>query len=85
MTNKRYTITSPVNISLRRWGSQLYIDLPTFTIPLPPLEPGEYWYDWANQIIKNNNLAGQVPEASKNTYPNPEDWRKWAAHFIKSF
>lgn len=61
-----------------RWVSQVRLDLPNMTIPIPHSE--EKWRDWARQVLNANSIIG-VPIPTKVHYPNPEDWRQWAIFF----
>lgn len=73
------TIVLPKNIDFVEWASQIRIDLPNFSFPIP--DKVEKWRDWASQVVNNNNIFS-IPLPSKISYPKNEDWQKWAAYFV---
>jgi hypothetical protein len=72
-------IVLPLNISFKEWASQIRIDLPQITFPVP--DKVEYWRDWASQVVYSNYL-NNVPLPTEISYPNTEDWKKWGAFFV---
>lgn len=74
-------IVSPIDISFKEWASQIRIDLPRVTFPIPP--EVEKWRDWSSQVV-NSNVLTNVPFPTKITYPDDDDWKKWAAYFINN-
>lgn len=75
------TAIIPKNIDFRTWASQIRIDLPNVTMPLPPAV--EHWRKWASQVVNSNQLKN-VPLPTKTGYPKDEDWKKWGVYFINS-
>lgn len=75
------TVVLPLNITFREWASQIRIDLPNVTFPIPPTV--EYWRGWASAVV-NGNMLQNVPIPTEIGYPNNEDWKKWAAYFVSS-
>ena len=80
--NTSQQLIFPIDISFIDWASQIRINLPNITVPIPP-EEAERWQDWASQLINSNNLVN-VPLPTTTAYPDPEDWMDWAAQFINS-
>ena len=72
----------PLNITFNEWGSQIRIDFPNISIPIPS-DDVTSWKDWASQVVNSNGLTN-VPLPTETAYPNIEDWRDWAAYFINS-
>lgn len=72
----------PLNIEFKEWASQIRIDLPDVTIPVPP-DSVENWKGWASQVVNSNGFTN-VPLPTATAYPELEDWRNWAAYFINS-
>ncbi len=75
------TVVLPLNIEFKEWASQIRIDFPNVSFPLP--FPIDQWRYWACQVVNGNNLSN-IPLPTEITYPTNEDWRKWAAYFINS-
>jgi hypothetical protein len=75
------SIVLPMNIEFKEWASQIRIGLPDINFPLP--FPIEQWRQWASQVVNFNNLHN-IPLPTDISYPNDEDWRKWAAFFINN-
>lgn len=71
----------PLNIYFEEWASQIRIDVPNITFPLP--SEVKFWRDWACQVVNTNKLQN-VPLPTNITYPKDEDWKKWAAFFINN-
>ena len=69
----------PVNITFKEWASQLISALPHMNMPIPG--EIEAWRDWALSVSLNN-ADMNIPRADKLSYPETEDWRRWAAYFI---
>lgn len=72
----------PLNIEFKEWASQIRIDFPNITIPVPPALV-EDWKGWASQVVNANGLTN-VPLPTTTAYPEIEDWRQWGAYFINS-
>lgn len=72
----------PLNINFKDWASQIRIDFPNITIPIPP-ENIKDWKEWASQVVNSNGLTN-VPLPTLTAYPEVEDWREWGAYFINS-
>lgn len=72
----------PLNIEFKEWVSQIRIDFPDVSIPIPP-DSVENWKGWASQVVNSNGL-NNVPLPTENSYPEIEDWRNWGAYFINS-
>jgi len=76
------TVVLPLNITFKEWASQIRIDLPNVSIPIPPDDEKD-WIGWASQIVISNGLTN-VPLPTSTAYPEIEDWRDWGAYFINS-
>ncbi len=72
----------PVNIDFYNWACQIRIDLPNINFPNPQKDE-KNWQDWACQVVQDNSLS-YVPVPSKQIFKDPQDWKVWAAYFIKS-
>lgn len=77
MTN----VVLPLNIDFKEWVSQIRIDLPNITFPVPPKV--EKWRNWASQVV-NSNMLLNAPLPTALGYPNNDDWKKWAAYFVNT-
>lgn len=75
-------VTLPIDISFKEWASQIIIDLPNLSIPLPPEDAAD-WKGWASQVVINSGL-NNVPLPTDTAYTDLDDWRVWAAYFINS-
>lgn len=72
----------PINIDFKKWSHSLYLDLQLKTVPVNFEE--DRWWDWAQEFVSINYFDGIAPLATKTSYPNKEDWRKWAKQFFSS-
>lgn len=75
------TLTVPLHISFHDWVCDLNRTLPNRTIPIPP-KTDENWWNWAEEFLNANNLAGIVVP-SKILYPTRDSWRKWVFFLIQ--
>ena len=71
----------PISISFKEWASQLRLSYPQLYLP-NPFDVSE-WRFWASQVILANNIPHPVLPTHL-TFPEHEDWRKWAVYFLSS-
>ena len=69
-------IALPTQLDFMRWTSQLRLDLINYTVPIPQSQ--NEWRFWAAQFLQQNPTLQNIPTPTINSYPNPDDWRKWA-------
>lgn len=69
-------LPNPVSMSFQQWGNLLSLTIPQYKVPIAINE--ENWIFWAKIFLIDNRLDGVVQVPNKYTYPNKEDWRKWA-------
>lgn len=73
-------ITVPEYITFKNWADDLNRSIPRLEIPT--VRDEEDWWEWASSLIMVNSLNNiSVPD--KLSFPNKEDWKKWAYTFIQ--
>lgn len=73
-------IILPLNIEFKFWTEVLRRTLTGYNIPI--LDNNQTWWDWADQLVRINSFT-DCPKALKEIYPLEENWRDWAAFFVK--
>jgi len=71
----------PIGISFKDWASQMKVNFPHLYLP-NPLEVSQ-WRFWASQVVLANNVPNYILPTHL-TFPEHEDWRKWATYFLTS-
>lgn len=74
------TITVPEYITFNNWANDLNRSIPRLQIPTVLDE--EQWQEWALSLIMVNNLTN-IALPDKHSYPEKNDWKKWAYTFIQ--
>lgn len=71
----------PYGIGFNKWANQMSILRPDLVLSIP--SKVEDWVEWASDTcIQNAGIYPSLPIPSRKTYPEVEDWRKWAAQFV---
>jgi hypothetical protein len=71
----------PIAIDYMEWASQIRIDIPLLTFPIP--EKVSDWRGWACQVVADNSLS-TVPTPTSTSFPGDDGWKKWAAYFVET-
>lgn len=73
-------IVLPIMIEFEEWSAQVRV---TSNLDYPNPTSQKNWWSWAQNVISLNDLI-DLPIPDKQTYPNEEDWVKWASFFIEN-
>ena len=76
------TIMLPILTSFEQWANDLNRSMPMLVVPTPT-RGVKHWWDWVNSLVDLNRLF-ELPDGDKSTFPEVEDWKKWAYLFIQN-